>query len=151
MCDTTAIDTNELRESTRGIALTVIESLLGDAQPPSELPASQAQPALACEVCIEGPCHARVIVALSPRHAHWIASRMFGVSAANENADDAREAAREVSNMVAGNLKPLFGPGHNLGLPQDVTSPSTSAHSQLAHVRVEHHGDLLEVHVLQAA
>lgn len=151
---TGALHPEELAESTRGIALTVIDSLLGDSHPEIDTTRDTTRPTLVCSVSIDGPHAASVIVAVSPRLASWIAHRMFGVlSPDNDNAEnvDAREAAREVSNIVAGNLKPLFGPGHTLGLPEDVADASTNALTSLAHVTVQHHGEALDIQVFDAA
>jgi chemotaxis protein CheY-P-specific phosphatase CheC len=144
---------DDLTEHTRSVATTVLESFeLGTPPAQNDNDTAGAAP-VRCSVSIDGEWHGVVVVALSPRLVAWIARRMFGAAAvtAETLADDCREAAREVSNIVAGNLKPLFGMTNALGLPQDLAAISPTTDGAVAHVRVEHCGEALEIHILQAA
>lgn len=134
---------DELGVHARGIALTVLESL-APADVGAAVTVTSGEP-LACAVRIEGDWRGRVIVTLSPRLAASIATRMFALSTIST--DDVREAVREVSNIVAGNLKPLLGGTRNtLGLPEDLSHRDKIGPS-IAHVVVLHRGEPLEIHV----
>lgn len=141
---------DELAEHTRNIAVTVLESL-ATGERPNDAPAKDADTPLRCSVKIEGDWNGAVLVSVSPGLAHWVACRMFGAPSAASESEDTREAVREISNIVAGNIKPLLGPGNTLGLPVDVGRDQPLPTDAMTHVAVDHHGELLQVHLLQAA
>jgi hypothetical protein len=76
---------------------------------------------------------------------------MFGDDARiTRSGSDAQDALREIANIVAGNLKPLFGDHNTLGLPEDLPSDVTYPQlPQLATATVLHGGGRLEVRVFE--
>jgi hypothetical protein len=128
----------------------VLVSLLGETF--DVPPAAADEPLLTCAVCIRGGWNGQVIVQASLGLAGLAATRMFGKeSSASDSQIDAQDALREIANIVAGNVKPLFGQSNDLGLPQDL--PMNSLYppptTQLAQAVVQHGGGSLEVRVFE--
>jgi CheY-specific phosphatase CheX len=128
----------------------VLTGLVGD---PDELPSLgvQASTLLSCSVRIRGGWDGQVIVQASLGLASLAALRMFGDDARiTRSASDAQDALREIANIVAGNLKPLFGEENTLGLPEDLRGDVTYPHAhQLARAVIEHGDGRLEVRVFE--
>lgn len=127
----------------------VIIGLLGDdaAGDPNTAPAEDPR---ACRVRIRGGFEAEVVVSATPALASRIARQMFEDELAGREPteQDARDALREVTNIVAGNLKPLFGENHQLGLPEDLTNRDHETHAgQLARATIAHESGVLDVRV----
>lgn len=128
----------------------VLLGLLGESltPPACDAPASR----LACGVSIDGDWRGQVVVGATLGLASQVAAEMFGSDLPGPpTRRDARDALREVANIVAGNLKPLFGDHNTLGLPVDLATeaPSVNA-SQIAHATVLHGDGVLEVSVFQS-
>jgi hypothetical protein len=138
-----------LDEELRQLMEEVLVSLLGEA---FEVPPGAAdEPLLSCAVFIAGGWNGQVIVQASLGLAALAATRMFGKeSSVLESQTDAQDALREIANIVAGNLKPLFGQSNNLGLPEDLPVNSLYPPSaQLAQAVVQHGTGSLEVRVFE--
>jgi hypothetical protein len=84
--------------------------------------------------------------------ASLFAARMFeGELEGPPSARDALDALREVSNIVAGNLKPLLGDHNTLGLPEELPVDATHPQKgQLAQASSHLVGGVLEVRVFAA-
>jgi CheY-specific phosphatase CheX len=130
----------------------VLLGLLGDED---DLPTFPKLPesagGLACSVRIRGGWNGQVIVHASLSLASLAALRMFGDDARiTRSGSDAQDALREIANIVAGNLKPLFGEHNTLGLPEnlpgDITYPALP---QVATATVHHGAGRLEVRVFE--
>ena len=107
---------------------------------------------LHCAVGIHGTFEGEVVVTATYNLAALFASRMFeGELSGAPTRRDALDALREVSNIVAGNLKPLLGDHNTLGLPrelpEDVPRPRLS---QLAEASSQLASGILEVRVFAA-
>jgi hypothetical protein len=101
---------------------------------------------ISCRVAIRGGFEGEVIVSATRRLADSIAGRMFEDELDGQPTfQDARDALREVSNIVAGNLKPLFGDNNQLGLPEDQAENSPSLPNQLATSTLDHPAGVLRV------
>jgi hypothetical protein len=101
-------------------------------------------------VQIHGGFEGHVVIRASFAMAATIAQRMFGDDLAGPpTGQDAQEALREVSNIVAGNLKPLFGEHLSLGLPEDLDNDNGSGR-RLGQAAAEHPFGRLEVRVYAA-
>lgn len=75
---------------------------------------------MSCAVSIHGGFEGEVVVTATYDLAALFAERMFGADLSGAPTQrDALDALREVSNIVAGNLKPLLGEHNSLGLPQE--------------------------------
>jgi len=102
---------------------------------------------LACRVRIRGGFEGEVVVSASLDLARHIAEHMFEDDLAGPpTALEAREALREIANIVAGNLKPLLGPSNQLGLPEDLAE--TAVHTRadpIARATLEHSAGALDV------
>lgn len=129
----------------------VITSLLGDS---TALPdgGGLSDRRIACRVAIhdaEGAVVRHLAAVATFGLAERLAGYMFGADLMGPpSLVDAQEALREVSNMVAGNLKPLFGERCTLGLPEDVPSDvQLSGRGQLAETTIKHATGTLEVRV----
>jgi len=123
----------------------------GDAYDASPPEAAQGEPRLTCAVNIRGGWNGQVIVQASLGLASLAATRMFGAQASSVLAQtDAQDALREIANIVAGNLKPLFGHSNDLGLPEDLSVDSLFPPSaELAQAVVQHRSGSLEVRVFE--
>lgn len=75
---------------------------------------------VASQVDVHGSFAGSVTVGCSEGLARRLAARMFGVPEARVTADEQRDAIRELSNVVAGNLKALLPPPSEIGLPVNV-------------------------------
>ena len=107
---------------------------------------------VACRVAIhdaQGAVARHIAVVATFGLAERLAGYMFGADLLGApSLVDAQEALREVSNMVAGNLKPLFGANNTLGLPEDVPSDvQLSSRGQLAEAALKHATGTIEVRV----
>jgi CheY-specific phosphatase CheX len=123
----------------------VIFGLLGDTAAANDSNAADRKP-IACRVAIRGAFQGEVIVSATLGLARSIAEQMFEDELQGPPTDrDARDAVREVSNIVAGNLKPLFGENNQLGLPEDQAENSHLFNTQLADASVEHATGVLKV------
>lgn len=122
----------------------VIYGLLGDND-------NYAAPAandsfISCRVSIRGGFEGEVIVSATRALANRIAERMFEDELDGQPSfQDARDALREVSNIVAGNLKPLFGENNQLGLPEDQAENAGPLPDALATSTLEHPAGVLQV------
>jgi hypothetical protein len=113
-------------------------------------PQAASGPRLTCTVRIHGGWNGQVIVQASLGLADLAARRMFGKEhRASSSRQDAQDALREIANIVAGNLKPLFGQSNNLGLPEDLPVDSIHPPSALAQAVVQHGYGSLEVRVFE--
>jgi hypothetical protein len=128
----------------------VFLSLLGE-EPANAAPSSLSPTEkLTCRVQIHGGFEGHVVIRASFAMAATIAQRMFGDDLAGPpTGQDAQEALREVSNIVAGNLKPLFGEHLSLGLPEDLDNDNGSGR-RLGQAAAEHPFGRLEVRVYAA-
>jgi hypothetical protein len=127
----------------------VIIGLLGDT-PDNDVVPARSDAAFSCRVRISGGAQADVVVSATLPLASRIAEQMFEDELAGRapTEQDARDAVREVSNIVAGNLKPLFGDNNQLGLPEDLAQGEpASSDSQLCEATVEHPAGVLHVRV----
>jgi CheY-specific phosphatase CheX len=108
---------------------------------------SQQQSSLACRVRIRGSHDGEVIVSATPELANRIAARMFEEDLTGPPTPrEAREALREVANIVAGNLKPLLGPNNQLGLPEDLADSAPRGRADpVARATLEHRSGTLDV------
>jgi Chemotaxis phosphatase CheX len=109
---------------------------------------------LGCQVAIHGEFEGHVTVLATLGLASHFAVCMFGddLTAAPTQAD-AQDALREVANIVAGNLKPLFGGQNTLGLPENMAADASAradVKGQLAQAALEHVSGTLEVRVYAA-
>lgn len=101
---------------------------------------------LSCRVGIRGGFYGEVIVSATLGLASRIAEQMFEDELEGRPTyTDARDALREVSNIVAGNLKPLFGANNQLGLPEDLAENHHELPNQLATCTLEHPAGVLKV------
>lgn len=101
---------------------------------------------LSCAVAIRGGFHGEVIVSATLGLASRIAEQMFEDELdGRPSYTDARDALREVSNIIAGNLKPLFGANNQLGLPEDIAENRHDLPNQLATCTLEHPAGVLKV------
>jgi CheY-specific phosphatase CheX len=108
--------------------------------------ASASQSFLSCSVNIRGGFAGEVIVSATPPLAARIAEKMFEDELEGApTQQDARDALREVSNIVAGNLKPLFGENNQLGLPEDEAQSHSSHSGELATCTLEIPAGVLRV------
>jgi CheY-specific phosphatase CheX len=143
----------ELEAALHTVAQEVLSGVLG--APPVAIGTPRTHDArLACAVSIDGDWHGHVVVSATLSLASLTASEMFGDDLPGVPTErDAQDALREIANIVAGNLKPLFG-GHNtLGLPVDMSPaslPPTAASAALARASVPHGDGVLEVSVYRA-
>ncbi|MET0388074.1 MAG: chemotaxis protein CheX [Polyangiales bacterium] len=148
---TTTISGQELEHEVQRVMHEVILSLLGESpiNLDSVTPPGQK---LACRVAIHGGFEGQVVVNATFGIAAEIATQMFGEDLSGPpTSHDAQEALREVTNIVAGNLKPLFGEQNSLGLPEDVPGGAeVSNGGQLAEATAMHSSGLLQVRVYAA-
>ncbi|HET8933987.1 MAG TPA: chemotaxis protein CheX [Polyangiales bacterium] len=101
---------------------------------------------ISCRVAIHGGFEGEVVVSATRALAVCIAGRMFEDELDGQpTLQDARDALREVSNIVAGNLKPLFGENNQLGLPEDQAENARSMPDQLATSTLDHPAGVLRV------
>jgi CheY-specific phosphatase CheX len=131
----------------------VLLGLLGDETDLPRLPQlPDSAGVLACSVRIRGGWNGQVIVHASLSLASLAALHMFGDDARiTRSGSDAQDALREIANIVAGNLKPLFGEHNTLGLPEDL--PGDVTYPQVPHLAtatVQHAAGRLEVRVFKA-
>ena len=139
-----------LEEEVRQLMDEVLIGLVGDATPLPPLEAA-AETQLCCGVRIQGGFSGQVIVQASLGLASLAALRMFGDEVSNPlSIRDAQDALREIANIVAGNLKPLFGESNTLGLPEDLPGDLTYPEApQLAKAVINHADGRLEVRVFE--
>lgn len=122
----------------------VVFGLLGDSDNFAAPPANDNF--ISCRVAISGGFEGEVIVSATRALATSIAGRMFEDELAGQPTfQDARDALREVSNIVAGNLKPLFGENNQLGLPEDQAENARSLPDELATSTLDHPAGVLRV------
>jgi len=126
----------------------VMLGLLGEETANDTAPADVGS-TFACRVYIRGGFCGEVVVRMPLALACCIAEHMFADELAGAPTEqDARDALREVSNIVAGNLKPLFGEENQLGLPEDLAeNDQPKGSDQLAQAQFEHPRGVLEVRV----
>ena len=143
----------ELDSELRTVMEEVLLGLLGDETDLPRLPQlPDSAGGLACSVRIRGGWNGQVIVHASLGLANLAALHMFGDDARiTRSGTDAQDALREIANIVAGNLKPLFGDHNTLGLPEDLPGDVTYPElPQLATATVQHRAGRLEVRVFEA-
>jgi hypothetical protein len=122
----------------------VLSGLLGDHDEDFASPAADGF--LSCRVAIRGGFEGEVIVGATLGLASCVAEQMFEDELdGRPTYQDARDALREVSNIIAGNLKPLFGENNQLGLPEDFAENQLELLSQLATSTLEHPAGVLKV------
>lgn len=108
---------NVIEEVVQSIFATMlnIELIREDAPPASE------QEPLLTAVQIAGEWTGSVVLAMSPETAREAAAAMLGFAPAEVSADDLRDVAAELINMIGGNLKSLLpGPSY-LSLPSIIS------------------------------
>jgi CheY-specific phosphatase CheX len=107
---------------------------------------------ISCAVGIHGSFEGEVVLTATYGLAALFAERMFeGDLTGPPTPRDAIDALREVSNIVAGNLKPLLGDRNTLGLPEEVSLDATRPYKgQLAEASSHLQGGVLEVRVFAA-
>ena len=117
-----------------------------------EAPLIEGEQRLSCTVGIHGDFEGEVVVTATFGLAALFATRMFeGDLAGPPTPRDALDALREVSNIVAGNLKPLLGDHNTLGLPEELaTDAARPLKGQLAQASSQLVGGVLEVRVFAA-
>jgi CheY-specific phosphatase CheX len=110
------------------------------------------QERLSCAVGIHGGFEGEVVVTATFGLAALFAMRMFeGDLSGPPSERDAFDALREVSNIVAGNLKPLLGEHNTLGLPEELpTNAIRTNKGQLAEASSHLPAGVLEVRVFAA-
>ena len=145
------IDRESLELELERVLQDVIASLLGQS---TALPdgGGIGDRQLACRIAIhdtQGAVARHIAVVATFGLAERLAGYMFGADLMGApSLVDAQEALREVTNMVAGNLKPLFGVNNTLGLPEDVPSDvHLSSRGQLAEAALKHATGTIEVRV----
>jgi CheY-specific phosphatase CheX len=147
------MEVEDLEAAVHTVMEEVLSGVLGAPPQPSGRPRAQ-EARLACAVSIDGDWHGRVVVSATLGLACLTATEMFGDDLPGLPTErDAQDALREIANIVAGNLKPLFGDHHALGIPEDMTAASLqplAAESPLAHACVPHGDGVLEVSVYTA-
>lgn len=123
----------------------VMFGLLGEHEEDFAPPTASAF--LSCRVHIRGGFSGEVIVSATLSLASTIAEQMFEdeLDGRRPTYQDARDALREVANIVAGNLKPLFGANNQLGLPEDLAENHDVPPSELATCTLEHPAGVLKV------
>jgi hypothetical protein len=122
----------------------VLFGLLGDHDEDFAAPAADGF--LGCRVTIRGGFQGEVIVSATLGLASCIAEQMFEDELDGKPTyQDARDALREVSNIIAGNLKPLFGENNQLGLPEDLADNQNELPNELATSTLEHPSGVLKV------
>jgi CheY-specific phosphatase CheX len=126
-------------------------AILGETGEP-DVTQHPAEQRLSCSVGIHGGFEGKVVVTATFGLAALFATRMFEDDLAGPPTPrDALDALREVSNIVAGNLKPLLGDHNTLGLPEelpiDVNHPREG---QLAQASSHLVAGMLEVRVFAA-
>jgi CheY-specific phosphatase CheX len=143
----------ELRRVMEEVLLGLIGAAPLDGPAPLDAPAKAE---LACAVRIRGGWNGRVVVMASRGLANVVARNMFespptaGPERESQYARNAQDALREIANIVAGNLKPLFGDHNQLGLPEDLPADlSLQPRAAVAHVIVERPEGQLEVRVFE--
>jgi CheY-specific phosphatase CheX len=139
-----------LDEELRRVMEEVLTGLLGETDDVPTL-GVKSTVMLSCCVQIRGGWNGQVIVQASLGLASLAAIRMFGDDVRiTRSARDAQDALREITNIVAGNLKPLFGEENTLGLPEDLPGDVTfPLVPQRAHAVIEHLDGRLEVRVFE--
>jgi hypothetical protein len=128
----------------------VLIGLLGDSSDLSSFP-TIAGDLLSCSVRIQGGWNGQVVVHASLGLASLAALHMFGDDARiTRSGRDAQDALREIANIVAGHLKPLFGEENTLGLPEDMPGDVTYPQApQIATATVHRGSGRLEVRVFE--
>jgi len=135
---------NQLQSDLPRVLDEVMIGLLGERNEDSE-PAA-ADGFLSCRVTIRGGFEGEVTVSATLGLASSIAEVMFEDELEGRPTyNDARDALREVSNIIAGNLKPLFGANNQLGLPEDLAENHHEPPNQLATCTLEHPAGVLKV------
>lgn len=126
----------------------VMLGVLGD-EPENDVAVADFGSPLACRVTIRGSFEGEVVVSMHLALASCVAQHMFADELpGSPTQQDALDALREVSNIVAGNLKPLFGEHNQLGLPEDLTPSEADARvGQLAQAKFAHPCGVLDVRV----
>jgi CheY-specific phosphatase CheX len=147
------MDVEGLEAAVHTVMEEVLSGVLGAPPQGSGRPCAQ-KARLACAVSIHGDWHGRVVVSATLSLASQTATEMFGDDLPGPPTErDAHDALREIANIVAGNLKPLFGDHNTLGIPEDMDPASLqplAAESPLAHASVPHGDGVLEVSVYAA-
>ncbi|MEY4576333.1 MAG: Chemotaxis phosphatase CheX [Pseudomonadota bacterium] len=144
------ITAQELEVELHRVMHEVVLSLSGDTTAITDATTgARSEQRLGCRVAIHGPFEGHVAVLATFGVAAQFAVRMFGADLSGApSLLDAQEALREVANIVAGNLKPLFGEHNTLGLPEDLPSDlHLSNRGQLAEATAAPLGGALEVRV----
>ena len=122
----------------------VMVGLLGERDEDTAPPAADGF--LSCRVTIRGGFEGEVIVSATLGLASSVAEQMFEDELdGRPTYNDARDALREVANIIAGNLKPLFGANNQLGLPEDLAQNHHELPNQLATCTLEHPAGVLKV------
>ena len=122
----------------------VMFGLLGEHSDDFAPPA--AENFLCCRVGISGQFYGEVIVCATLGLASCVAEQMFEDDLTGKPTyQDSRDALREVSNIVAGNLKPLFGENNQLGLPEDLAENHDTLPNELAACTLDHPSGVLKV------
>ena len=136
---------HEVRRIAREVLLALAddESMIGEDEAPPQPPGR-----LACCVRIDGHFRGQVWIHASVGLANRIARRMFGHVPDGPFTSESQEALREMTNIVAGNLKSILGAGNHLDLPEDLPldAPYPDLES-IAETVVDHQGERLEVRV----
>ena len=104
---------------------------------------------IACRVRIGSSFDGKVIVSATFELANRIAVHMFKDDLDGQRPPtprEARDALREVANIVAGNLKPLLGANNQLGIPEDLAeSTPPAAADPVVRATLEHRAGALDV------
>lgn len=94
-------------------------------------------------VAIEGPARTHVWVGPSRPLVLRAARQMLLAESVSDL--DLEDAAREVANIIAGNLKAVFAPNGGMGLPELQTPPVGAGHARRSEVRMSIDGEPLSV------
>ena len=149
MSDSVANYTELLASELPRVMTEVLIAILGDQAQHAVLlnvPSKHRTP-LSCSVRIRGGFEGEVIVSATMDLANHLAQHMFEEDLTGPpTAREAREALREIANIVAGNLKPLLGPHNQLGLPEDLADSAAPVRKDpVAHATLEHNSGVLDV------
>lgn len=120
----TEFSVEEIRPSVEEIARTVFETMAGlEVCPVAEESGMEA--ALTGAVYYAGEWKGALLLECSERQAVLFAGRILGDEGVTELDDDAKDALGELTNMLAGNLKPLLPGGVGLTTPSVVAGPAS--------------------------
>ena len=113
------------REDILGVVQEIFGTMLSTQVQPTE-PESQVSPAhpVIGAVQFSGPWKGAILIECQPEQAYHFTSQLMSIDPPCSIDDDVRDAMAEITNMVAGNLKPLLPPDTVLSSPSVVEGAS---------------------------